>query len=67
MTVAVPRASAASDGPEARMRCETHRALRAGDETPVRRCAPEMTRRAGAACAALNANVALDADAMALG
>ncbi len=49
------------------MRCETHRALRAGDETPVRRCAPEMTRRAGAACAALNANVALDADAMALG
>ena len=42
-------------------------ALRAGDETPVRRCAPEMTRRAGAACAALNANVALDADAMALG
>jgi hypothetical protein len=66
-TVAVPRAFAASDGPEARKRCETHRALRAGTETPARRCAPETTRRAGAARAALGANVALDADAIARG
>jgi hypothetical protein len=67
VTVAVPRATAASDGPEARRRCETLRALRAGTETPARRCAPKTTRRAGAACAALDANVALDADAMARG
>jgi hypothetical protein len=64
VTVAVPRALEASDGPEARRRCET---LRAGTETPARRCAPKTTRRAGAACAALDANVALDADAMARG
>lgn len=67
MTVAVKRASAASDGPEARTRCETHRALRAGAETPARRCVPETSRRAGAACAAIAANVALDVDAMPLG
>ena len=46
---------------------ETLRALRAGTETPARRCAPKTTRRAAAACAALDANVALDADAMARG